>query len=97
MIIFVDDIDKDCVDMNIFHCLHIYKIHTVKSLEFKVVQFLWYMWVALIHEFTPSTKTNYKRFSFLIATETENRHIHEITSPRITKKPTTHENWPPRN
>ena len=37
---------------------------TVESLEFKVARFSWYSWVALTHEFTSSTKTNYKRFSF---------------------------------
>lgn len=69
--------------------------YTVKSLEFLVVQFSWYSWVPLPHEFTSSRKTNLERVNFL--TETENRHIHEITSQRISKKPKIHENWSPRN
>lgn len=57
---------------------------TVESLEFEVAQLWWYSWV----EFTSTTKTNYKSFP----TETENRHIHEITPPRISKTPIIHEN-----
>lgn len=47
-------------------------------------QFSWYSWVALSHEFTSSTKTNYKNFSF--PTETENRNINEIISPQKKQK-----------
>lgn len=57
---------------------------TVESLEFEVAQLWWYSWV----EFTSTTKSNYKSFP----TETENRHIHEITPPRISKTPIIHEN-----
>lgn len=38
------------------------KLNTGESSEFVVVQFSWYLWVALTHEFAYSTKANYKRF-----------------------------------
>lgn len=62
----------------------------MESLEFMVAQFLWYLWVALPHQFTSLTKTNLERVIFL--TETEIRRIHETTSPQISKKPIIHEN-----
>lgn len=51
----------------------------MKSLEFTVAQFSWYLCVALPQEFTSSTKTNLESVIFL--TETDNRRIREITSP----------------
>lgn len=40
-----------------------------------------YSWLALINEFTSSTKNNHESLNF--PTETENRCIHKIISPRI--------------
>lgn len=42
-----------------------------------------YSWLALINEFTSSTKNNHESLNF--PTETENRCIHKIISPRISK------------
>lgn len=50
----------------------------VESLEFVVVQFLWYLSIALAQKFTSLTKTKYWRFGF--PTETKYRRIHKITS-----------------
>lgn len=66
------------------------ELSTVESLEFAGVQFSRHSLVALTNEFTSSAKNNNEKLSFL--TETENRRIHKIISPRISKKPTTHEN-----
>lgn len=45
-------------------------LHTVESLEFIVVQFSWYSWVAFSHEFTYSlTEKNSERVIFLTETE----------------------------
>lgn len=66
--------------------------HTVESLEFGVAQSYWYSRVALPHEYTSLTKTNFGKDSYLI--ETENGYIHKITSPRISEKTTIHESWP---
>lgn len=47
-----------------------------------------YSWLALINEFTSSTKNNHESLNF--PTETENRCIHKIISPQISK---THNPW----
>lgn len=49
-----------------------------------VAQFLWYSWLALNHQITPSTKINHKRFWF--PTETEYPCIHEIYTPMNNQK-----------
>lgn len=56
-------------------------------------QFSQYSWVALTHEFTPSTKTNDKRFSFLTATY--NRRPTKLHPHEYSNKSTIHENCPP--
>lgn len=62
----------------------------------RVAQFSWYSWIALAHEFTSSTKTNYTRNNF--PTETENPCMHPRNkSLWISRNPTIHENWIPRN
>lgn len=71
------------------------EINNVESLRFTVAQFSWYLLVSFPHKFTSSMKTNLERVSFI--TETEIWCIHEITSPRLSKKPTIHEKLVPTN
>ena len=63
-----------------------FSVDTVESLDFMVTQFSLYLWVyiALPHKFTSSTKTNLARVIFV--SETENRRIRKITSQQISKK-----------
>lgn len=65
--------------------------YIVESLKFVAGQL---SWVTPPHKFTYSTKTNYERGSYLC--ETKNQRFYESTSPRISKKPTIHEKYPPR-
>lgn len=58
-------------------------LYTVESLKFVMALFSWYSWVVLTYEFASSTKIIFNRFIF--PTGTENRRIHEFTSPRISK------------
>lgn len=43
---------------------------TTESIKFVMAQCSWYSWVPLTHEFTSSTKNNYKRFSYPTEIET---------------------------
>lgn len=61
-----------------------------------VPRFLLYfpmLWVALTHEDTSSTKTDYEKASF--PTETSNRRTHEITPPRKSKNSQSTKTAPP--
>lgn len=55
----------------------------MESLEFGVVQFSWFSWVAL-HQFASSTKTKFERE--VIFSETENRRNPEFSFSQISKK-----------
>lgn len=58
-------------------------LYTVETLKFVMALFSWYSWVVLTNEFASSTKIIFNRF--IVPTGTENRRIHEFTSPQISK------------
>lgn len=62
----------------------------MESLEFGVAQFSWYSFVALVHEFTSSTKFNDKRIYLPSETKTDaftklHSHENEKKNPQSTK------------